>query len=276
VSFSPIFTHFPEDIYRYLSIYLQHTIYHTLFFFLWSCLIIIANWVEVVKRNRIHINMHEELVTPQSLALSLAAPRAPPVGSTHRHLLSGKDPRGSFLTHHHHEIAHDIHIQKKQQGHHANVQYHHGLHHRVQKLLESNFVKLQMPHPHLSFAPDSGDRITRYLGSTLPIWWQHRNRDDGTFRSISDGIVTSSLPSIAFANFNASRNFLKLTANKVTLKYGRHKSQFVDMFLPTGEERRGLVFFVHGEFLKFNRLQFYNDTASSNISHDERWGLGYW
>jgi len=189
--------------------------------------------------------MPEELVTPQSLALSLAAPRAPPFGSKHRDLLCGKDPRASFLTHHH-ELDHDIHVHTRQQSQRATVQSHHGVHHRLQKMLESAHLKFKMPHPHLSFAPDSGDQVTRCIGSTLPIWWQHKSRDNGRFRSISDGIITATAPSLTLANPDAARRFLKLTTDVFTFRYGKHKSQFVDMFLPSDGKRRGFVFFVHG------------------------------
>jgi len=187
---------------------------------------------------------NESLLSPLALQMSLSPPRAPPVGTAHRNLLNKRDPSRAALTHHH-EIEHDIPKSRKQQAMRATVQCHHGLKDRVGKLLHATHLdgSFRMPHPHLS--PDSGDQFTRYLGSALPIWWQHKSRDDGTFRSISDGIVTFSVPSLAVVNHEAAKRFVNLTRTRTTIKYGKYSGQFVDLFLPPDEsKRRGLVFFV--------------------------------
>lgn len=233
----------------------------------------------------------ENLMTPQALAMSLAPPRVPPHGTLHRNYLCNLDPvrhshknkNKTILTHHHNaqpnthngsyrNISTTIsdHERNKRKGHSrrtlAKVQNHrYGNHHEIKNIVEKASAKanqhkhLKLPHPHLTIAPDSGDAITRWLGSTLPIGWQHRSRDDGTFRSISDNAVTMTVPSLAIINPAAMRRFLHLTnpRQKITFKYGSHKMQYVDLFLPPSSpsesesesanaRTKGLVFFVHG------------------------------
>lgn len=213
------------------------------------------------------------LVTPYSLALSLAPPRAPPLGSAHRNLLCNKDPSRSSMSHHHasnaissaSNIDKDSGMKENEAGskfsilnsHHLAVQHHHGIRGRVQDVLHSIHldhvagIRPKMPHPHLHFAPDSGDAFTRRLGSRLPIWLQHKARDGGSFRSLSDSVVTATVPSLAIVNREAAKFFFKLTREKQTISYGKHDMQFVDLFLPDSSDGandppRGLIFFVHG------------------------------
>lgn len=198
--------------------------------------------------------MVQDLLTPQSLAMSLAPPRAPPIGSAHRNLLCNKDPRQAFLTHHH-EMEQNIHQHTRKQSQRAKVQCHHGLNFRIRRLLqelyhwnsENNIIRIP-PHPHIAVGPDSGDQFTRFIGSKLPLGWQHECRDNGTFRSISDFIVTASVPSLALIHRHDARRFVRLTKEKITLPYGKHSSQYVDMFLPLSgiQNSSGFVFFVHG------------------------------
>mmetsp|Transcript_14134 Transcript_14134/g.26511 ORF Transcript_14134/g.26511 Transcript_14134/m.26511 type:complete len:474 (-) Transcript_14134:1587-3008(-) len=196
----------------------------------------------------------QDLVTAQSLAMSLAPPRSPPLGSAHRYLLCNKDPSQGFLTHHHHHHEVDqneSHYSSKRRNISvANVQRHHGLRQRVGRLLQEIHWKnsMRLPHPHISVAPDSGDQITRCIGSILSISLQHKYRDDGTFRSVSDTLVKVSVPSLALIHRGDARRFLELTNRKVTLSYGKHKSQIIDIFIPSAgiHASRGFVFFVHG------------------------------
>ncbi len=204
----------------------------------------------------------DNLLTDVSLATSLAPPRAPPLGTTHRNFLCNVDPSTSENTLTHHHSDYNNRQQSSTRGHTRRtlasaVQGHHGVQSRVQRALHNAHSKIKrLPHPHISFAPDSGDQVTRWIGSALPIWWQHAARDGGTFRSISDYSVTCSVPSLAVVNNRAFKKFLRLTHSKdrTTFRYGHHPMQFVDFFLPPGTNTnknpsskcKGLVFFVHG------------------------------
>ncbi len=194
-------------------------------------------------------NQGNPLLTPSSLSLSLAPPRAPPVGTAHRNILYNEDPSKAPITHHHRTHG-DDHSQAigLLRSHHLAVQHDHGMKERVEKILhsiysESNGCCLRIPHPHISHALDSGDQFTRKLGRTIPIWLQHKGRDDGYFRSISDTIVTMTIPLLAIVNPTGARHFMDLTKSKITMAYGKNEMQKIDLFLPKGESR-GLVYFV--------------------------------
>ena len=109
-----------------------------------------------------------------------------------------------------------------------------------------------IPHPHLDSVPHIGDRITRAIGSVLPLSVQHHLRDNGTFRSISDSAVTMGVPLLAASNPTVAKKFLTLSDEKVTWKYGSQDGQLVDFFVPRGPDGtemshpRGLLIFVHG------------------------------
>mmetsp|Transcript_63359 Transcript_63359/g.187226 ORF Transcript_63359/g.187226 Transcript_63359/m.187226 type:complete len:497 (-) Transcript_63359:389-1879(-) len=205
----------------------------------------------------------ESLVTPTSLALSLAPPRAPPHGTAHRMLLVARDPSD----------ANASHSASSDGGADAHSSYeHHGLRSRIEQIIDAahletvpgsgkggGFVGLsRLPHPHLPAGPEIADRMTRALGATLPLPWQHSFRDSGGFRSLADFLVTASVPALALGNIQTSRNFLELTERRTEVRYGRHEMQKIDLFEPsvedagtgtgtTGSPRlRGLVFFIHG------------------------------
>lgn len=61
-------------------------------------------------------------------------------------------------------------------------------------------------------------------------------------------MVTSSSPNIILKNdVKAISRYNKLSKEKIKVKYGKHPSQFMDMFLPRDPStQRGLVVFVHG------------------------------
>ncbi len=189
------------------------------------------------------------LLTPSSLSLSLAPPRAPPVGTAHRNILYNENPSKAPLTHHHRTHG-DDHSQAigLLRSHHLAVQHDHGMKEYVEKILlsiysESKRGRLRLPHPHISHALDSGDQFTRKLGRAIPIWMQHKGRDEGHFRSISDTIVTMTIPLLAIANPTGARHFMELTSSKMTMAYGKNEMQKIDLFLPNGKNR-GLVYFV--------------------------------
>ena len=173
----------------------------------------------------------DTLITPASLALSLAPPRAPPHFSSHRALLNGKNPLRYAP------------LSSKQEIHH-DTQTH--LHRLWSQMNATHYI----PHPHLDNLPNIGDRITRLLGSVLPLSVQHHLRDNGTFRSVADSAVTMGVPVLAASNPSVAKKFLALSQEKIRWKYGSHDMQLVDFFLPKGSDGtvtsnpRGILFFV--------------------------------
>ena len=81
-------------------------------------------------------------------------------------------------------------------------------------------------------------------------------RDSGVAADLFDTLQASSFPSILKEHSksgNGSPEFAKLSLSRKKIKYGKHSSQFVDMFLPPDmDNRRGLVFFVVRDLLKYN------------------------
>jgi len=212
----------------------------------------------------------ESLLSETSLRASLAPPRAPPYFTANRSLYAKKDPSGEGMAlHHHHDHRHHnrnqgLHPQKRD-----NFKYFHNVLTKIHKANFSNFHLIHH-HPHLSFSPESPDQITRYISShIMPLGMQNKLRDNGTFRSLSDMAVTSSVPCMGIVNPRAAMNFLFLTKHMIQLDYGfGHPSQKIHLFLPSSPESpgdingisasssdnnhvneksvKGLVFFVHG------------------------------
>ena len=190
-----------------------------------------------------------DLLTPTSLALSLSPPRAPPHHTPHRHLLTGLDPahvlidpssRGQSSSS---DVADaDVHPHSYYTDHTVRS--------RLSALLPHAHLRMprRLPHPHLPAGPELGDRITRALGSTLTLETQNALRDGGGFRRIVDGLVTMSVPSLAVTNPLAAKTFMKLTRKMITIRYGKHEMQKVELFMPrdSNSQCSGLLFFVHG------------------------------
>jgi len=106
---------------------------------------------------------------------------------------------------------------------------------------------------------------TRRLKRILPLSFQNKLRDNGSFRWIADTAVTSlAVPAGAITCPSAAKDFVSLTKHCRQLKYGDHESQFVDVFLPTPNEQypaRGMVFFVHGGAWGSGKPWFYRLVA---------------
>ena len=141
----------------------------------------------------------ENLVTPYSLAMSLAPPRAPPHDSPNRHLMCGKDPSKAALTlhhHHHHHHENDDHYPYDDRDNDLKNYVQHGIKSRIQQLLQtifqnSNNYSSLLPHPHLPMSPEFGNYVTRFIGAGLPLSKQNRWRDNGIFRSIGTYVCMS-------------------------------------------------------------------------------------
>lgn len=167
-------------------------------------------------------------MTPVALALSLAPPRAPPFDSAQRALLLGKDPSLVPLIHH----GPDAPAMKQRQ--------------RSLQILKRAHIHCpqRLPHPHLPAKTDQ--QFTRFLGTLFPKKGLHYLRDSGGFRTIVDGIVTASIPSLAMVKPSVAIRFLELTYRCQRCNYGTHANQVIDMFHPHHGTPKGLVFFVHG------------------------------
>lgn len=182
------------------------------------------------------------LMTASAQALALSPPRAPPHDSAHRTLLVGGNPTDYALAHHH------------------DNRHHHfaGIRHKLLQLLQESHFHLprRIPHPHLPAALEWTDKMTRALGTTLPIPWLNKCRDSGGFRSIADTLVTATAPTMAITNPFLAMDFVKLTRRCQEYVYGKHPMQVLHVLFPNQEDYkqvggsigkpRGLLFFVHG------------------------------
>eukprot|EP00978_Attheya_sp_CCMP212_P038313 scaffold188674_cov45-Attheya_sp.AAC.2 len=220
----------------------------------------------------------ENLVTPVSLAMSLAPPRAPPHDSAQRYLLLGLPvPSRALLSLLRNHEKDGILPQKKRHAENENA-HHENAHNddsyimtreRMGKLLQAahqRLPKYAVPHPHLPVGPEVGDRTTRALGAILPLSWQNHFRDSGSFRSLVDALVTVSIPTVAMTQPSAIPKFLRLSQNGKRFKYGSHPMQVMDLFAssPTTDSDRpfrGLLFFV----VRFDSIRF--DSALCLVIH---------
>ena len=178
----------------------------------------------------------DSLITPTSLRLSLSAPRAPPHGTLHRALLNAIHKTGYKL-----KINSNNSIADQ----------------AAQSLIETKSTLLRLvpdlhlrdfhlPHPHLPDSLTSAEILTRTIGlHLLSLERQHSWRDGGTFRSISDTLVTLSAPTLALTEPRAVLNFLWLTQLLNKYIYGSHPMQQLHYY-ETPTTTRGLVVFIHG------------------------------
>ena len=206
----------------------------------------------------------DTLLTKISLEQSLAPPRSPPHFTSHRLRLLGKDP-----SHASYALLHGSNSDNKDNDGtaHSEYNYHTGIRDRIEHLLQNQHIlsMRNLRHPHLSLGPGPSDRLTRYLGATLPLTWQNKGRDSGTFGTIADALVTCSIPMAAIANPQAAIQFLKLTKNLKRIYYGNHPSNYIDLFFPencTEEQCDGLLFFVHGGAWGSGKPWFYRLVAT--------------
>lgn len=206
------------------------------------------------------LEQEESLISDASLSLALSPPRFPPYYTAHRSLYTNKDPS------HHTEMAlhhddHYHHIHRSKALHPTKKKYNKSVHDILVKV-HSISSKKRIDHPHLSFSPESADQITRCISShVLPLWLQNKYRDNGIFRSISDTLVTMSIPSLAILNPSAAKRFLSLTRkHMIRIPYGslNKELQVIDLYLPhcaNNDDINGLIFFVvstvHGISMMF-------------------------
>jgi alpha-beta hydrolase superfamily lysophospholipase len=217
-------------------------------------------------------NPQQPLLTKESVALSLAPPRSPPGGDVIRNLYA--DPHLSaarlfaILTS---EAAAGNNSDENHSDYNISSYESHNLKRRfVQLLHDGNRVLHYSIHPHIPTSLSLPDQLIRFLGRALPLEWQHRNRDNGTFRLVADGLVKLTCPMIGLSNLRLTHKFIELSSTKRRrrIKYGHyHRMQYIDLFLPQRNDTkqqnktqtknnhssstgkvpvRGTLFFVHG------------------------------
>ncbi len=203
----------------------------------------------------------ESLLSEASLLLSLSPPRAPPYHTIHRCLYTKNDPssfsssNSSYLALHPRDYYQHRHVFKelppKRKEYYQSL-YNNLLTNNNQSHKKKNNIRHRhLPHPHLSFPPESADQVTRYIGGNiLPLHIQNKYRDNGTFRSLSDSLITLSIPIIAVMNLKATKRFLSLTKNHmIQIKYGDLSDmQMIHLFLPNLNNQtsdvNGFIYFV--------------------------------
>ena len=215
---------------------------------------------------------HQPLLTHESMALSLAPPRAPPRGSVIRNLYTTTYPHPvarlqNLLT----STGNNNNNDDMDDPDHTKTSSYesHNLQSRFLQLLQDgNHLIRHSVHPHLPSSLSLPDQIIRFIGRTLPLEWQHTHRDNGTFRRVADGMVKLTCPLIGLSNLRLTNEFLKLSSTKRRrrIRYGHHHAmQYIDLFLPQHDDIhqkmksnnssndngnkvpvRGTLFFVHG------------------------------
>jgi len=203
------------------------------------------------------IMAEQPLLTPSSAALSLSGHRAPPHGSVMRMLYA-------------HPPA--IAVRRRPfiddcEGEDEDVNY--IMLRRMLSLYANGnksttaSVSSMRRHPHLTDHPSLADRMTRYLGATIPLRMQHHFRDSGYFGYTADMLATLSCPSLAVIHPKEARDFVQLSHAVVDnrpsertderrggkrkrrwtrrrIPYGgdrAHSMQYIDLYLPSSIDK---------------------------------------
>jgi len=194
--------------------------------------------------------IHDCLISPRSLQLSLSAPRAPPSGTYHHSLLCNPQStanNGGELPQIRNRVLKDDgnrYTAKFFSGH--SNQCKDNSTGRDRQPEKRDFYPPPRPHPHIPSSIPFGDVVTRNIfGRLLPVPLMNRLRDSGAFRSISDVLVTMNAPFLAvFANPSTVFQFIYLTRAMKHISYGPHAMQQIHLYEPVDDRRRGFVFFV--------------------------------
>lgn len=197
-------------------------------------------------------NPHQPLLTAESVALSLAPPRSPPASEA----AAGNSSDDNISSYYE---SHNLKSRIVQLIHDGNRVLHHSI------------------HPHIPTSLSLPDQLIRFIGRMLPLEWQHRNRDNGTFRVVADGLVKLTCPMIGLSNLRLTHKFIELSSanRRRRIKYGQHhRMQYIDLFLPQRNDME-----------QQNKTQFKNNHSSSNgkvpvrgtlfFVHGGAWGSGH-
>ena len=197
-------------------------------------------------------NQHQPLLTAESVALSLAPPRSPPASEA----AAGNSSDDNISSYYE---SHNLKSRIVQLIHDGNRVLHHSI------------------HPHIPTSLSLPDQLIRFIGRMLPLEWQHRNRDNGTFRLVADGLVKLTCPMIGLSNLRLTHKFIELSSanRRRRIKYGQHhRMQYIDLFLPQRNDME-----------QQNKTQFKNNHSSSNgkvpvrgtlfFVHGGAWGSGH-
>jgi hypothetical protein len=194
--------------------------------------------------------IHDCLISPRSLQLSLSAPRAPPSGTYHHSLLCNPQSTANNGG----ELPQIRNRVLKDDGNRYTANFFSGQSNqckdnstgRDRQPEKRDFYPPPRPHPHIPSSIPFGDVVTRNIfGRLLPVPLMNRLRDSGAFRSISDVLVTMNAPFLAvFANPSTVFQFIYLTRAMKHISYGPHPMQQIHLYEPVDDRRRGFVFFV--------------------------------
>lgn len=190
----------------------------------------------------------EDLLTPLAFALSLSAPRAPPLGSAQRAFMLGENPTKQKLL-----KTFSCFKERQQKAEDKREQLEYEI---VWKVLRRCYQhqrsnRFKKNHPHLSFKQDR-DSTTRGLGTSFSIEFWNFVRDGGHFRFLVDGLVTLGIPSLALSAPQAALKFQELSSSSLQqLMYGTHKRHIIDVFTSHSRRARNkkdprLLVFIHG------------------------------
>jgi acetyl esterase/lipase len=263
----------------------------------------------VEQNHRDDVVPNESLLTPTSFQMSMTAPRFPPYYTAQRSLLIGrrshpdkhpylmeykpnKNNQRSLRTvpdfdpHHKYLMDHYVFQSKSSKRHHSKVlmgtsqnnSFAVSPYHRNRSIALAD-DEAASAHPYLpSLGPDFSSQLTRFLGTILPLSWQHNVRDSGGFRWIADSLVRANIPLAALSHPIAAKQFIVLTRSCRRLYYdnGSEDSEetnknetmkFIDLFLPDHHDerrrrRKGMVFFVHGGAWGSGKPWFYRLVAT--------------
>jgi alpha-beta hydrolase superfamily lysophospholipase len=214
----------------------------------------------------------QPLLTPSSLALAHSPPRTPPSGSWVNYL--NHHCLHDLLREKFNEIQHLLskssHIKSGSDDNFHETDFHNKSHELLARLIiaiarreERNNTTCQCCRSK-SFLKRTPlpTRVTRYIGSVLPLHWQHDFRDSGKFRYTADTLVKLTCPLVAAGRFKEIREFIELSGStkntkrwrREILRYGKHAMQHIDLFWPNLDQRakteptyiRGTITFVHG------------------------------
>ncbi|KAL7529055.1 hypothetical protein ACHAXR_002770, partial [Thalassiosira sp. AJA248-18] len=168
----------------------------------------------ISKRRQQGEQQQQPLLTPTSVALSLAPPRIPPHGSVLRKLYTHPSKAAAAI------IA-AIAADKKGDDNDNNDYQSHTLQSRLLQLISStpnnnnlspSLLHLAIPpHPHLPTSLSLPDTLTRFLGAILPLDIQHAGRDGGYFKSIADGMVKLTCPLVGVGHWKEVWEFVELS-----------------------------------------------------------------
>eukprot|EP00804_Cyclotella_cryptica_P021232 CCRYP_001516-RA/>CCRYP_001516-RA protein AED:0.37 eAED:0.37 QI:65/1/1/1/1/1/2/343/606 len=180
-------------------------------------------------------HQQQPLLTPTSLSVSLAPPRTPPIHSWIHRLHQGRCVHDVLrsaevdverLVSQRRKARRDTNEYDNQENddeHAASMLRSHELLARMLHVMarrrdEESLCRCRLGnhtphhhHHHHRYRISASDRFTRFLGSILPLQWQHEFRDSGNFRWVADSLVQLTCPLMAVGRWKELRDFIQLS-----------------------------------------------------------------